>query len=237
MNTMKSFAIFKKEDILKLLFESADDKYREFTCKLIPNIDKENTIGVRTPTLRTLAKAIKGSDTAYDFMRALPHRYLEENHLHGYLIEYERDYEKALSLTIDFLPFIDNWATCDTTRPKVFKKDLDTLFTYIRKWIASKHTYTVRYAVGLLLSFYLDEKFDKSHLSLVASIKSDEYYVKMMVAWYFATALSKQYEATIPYLEKGVMEKWTHNKTITKAVESYRISDDKKAYIKTLRKK
>ncbi len=237
MNTMKSFAIFKKEDITQTLFSLKDDTYRDFTSKLVPNIEKDNIIGVRTPTLRNIAKALKGSDIAYEFMSTLPHRYLEENHLHGFLIEYEKDYEKALSLTCDFLPFINNWATCDTTRPKVFKKDLDTLFTYIKKWITSKHTYTIRYAVGLLLSFYLDDKFDKSHLSLVASIKSDEYYVKMMVAWYFATALAKQYETTIPYIENGVIEKWTHNKTITKAVESYRISDDKKAYIKTLRKK
>lgn len=237
MDNMKSIAIFKKEDIAESLFSFREDTYRDFTSKLIPNIDKDSIIGVRTPIVRKIAKAIKGSDAAYDFLACKNHRYLEEKYLHGFLIEYEKDYEKALSLTIDFLPVIDNWATCDTVRPKVFKKDLCTLFTHIEQWIKSPHTYTVRYAVGLLLSFYLDEKFDKSHLSLVASIKSDEYYVKMMVAWYFATALAKQYDATIPYLENYVLDKWTHNKTITKAVESYRISDDTKAYIKTLRKK
>ncbi len=223
------------ESILEFLLENKDEKYRAFTAKLIPTIDKNNIIGVRTPVLRKYAKKIKGTDVCSDFMTKLPHRYLEENHLHGFLLETVRDFDKALMLTSSFLPYIDNWATCDTTRPKVFKKHLDALYPHIIKWLHSSHTYTVRYAIGLLLSFYLDDAFSKEHLTLVSMIKSDEYYINMMIAWYFATALAKQYDATIPYINNAVLPVWTHNKTIQKACESFRISDTKKEYLRTLK--
>lgn len=235
MNNMDSFAIFCKEDILKELKNNSEEKYRDFTAKLIPNIDKEKIIGVRTPKVRALAKALRGSEVSYDYLGDLPHKYLEENNLHGFLIEYERDFSRAISLTESFLPYIDNWSTCDTSRPKVFKKHLDLLYPYIKKWIKSSHEYTVRYAIGLLLSFYLDERFEKAHLGLVASVKSDEYYVKMMAAWYFATALAKQYNSALPYIENRVLDKWTHNKTIAKACESFRVISSHKAYLRTLK--
>ena len=235
MDNMKSIAILHKEDILKVLFENKDEKYREFTSSLIPSVDKGDIIGVRVPVIRTLSKAIKGSNAADEFLNTLPHRYLEENHLHGFLIEHERDFSKALTQITRFLPYIDNWATCDSVRPKVFKKHLNELFPYIKQWIKSDHTYTVRYAIGLLLSFYLGEEFDKEHLLMVSQVKSDEYYINMMIAWYFATALYKQYDHTIPYLENAVLSKWTHNKTIQKACESYRVSDSHKAYLRTLK--
>lgn len=235
MSNMESFAIFSKEDIIKELKSHSEEKYRDFTAKLIPNINKDSIIGVRTPKLRALAKTLKGSEVSYDYLSSLPHKYLEENHLHGFLVEYERDFEKALKLTENFLPYIDNWATCDTTRPKVFKKHKAELLPYIKQWINSSHEYTVRYAIGLLNSFYLDESFEKTHLDLVASVKRDEYYIKMMVAWYFATALAKQYDFTLPYIENKALDEWTHNKAIVKACESYRVSDSHKAYLRTLK--
>ncbi len=235
MISMESFAIFKKEDITKYLLECRDEGYKDFTSKLIPNIDNENIIGVRTPTVRKLAKSLRKSKVAYDYLHSLPHKYLEENHLHGFLIENEKDFRTAVKLTEDFLPYIDNWATCDSVRPKVFKKYKEELYPHICEWINSKHEYTVRYAIGLLLSFYLDDAFSTKHLELVAGVKSDEYYIKMMVAWYFATALAKQYESTIPYIENKVLQKWTHNKTIVKSCESYRVSDPHKAYLRTLK--
>lgn len=235
MINMDSFAFFTKEDITRFLFECKDESYKDFSSKLIPTIEKERIIGVRTPKVRALAKALKGSEISYDYLSCLPHKYLEENHLHGFLIEYEKDFNKALELLESFLPCIDNWATCDTIRPKVFKKHKEALYPYIKKWIKSPHEYTVRFAIGLLLSFYLDDAFDCSHLDLVASVKRDEYYIKMMVAWYFATALAKQYESAIPYIENNVLQKWTHNKTIVKSCESFRVSDSHKAYLRTLR--
>lgn len=235
MENLEFFEAFKTEDITVYLQSRKDDSYKDFTAKLIPTIDKNRIIGVRTPLVRALAKKIKGSEVSYDYLSLLPHKYLEENHLHGFLIELERDFEKALQLTESFLPFIDNWATCDCVRPKVFKKHLSELYPCLCKWIKSSHTYTVRYAIGLLLSFYLDENFSDEHLKLVSSVKSDEYYVKMMVAWYFATALAKQYNSTLPYIENKTLDKWTHNKTITKACESYRVENSHKAYLRTLK--
>ena len=235
MNSMKSVAVLKKEDILSVLFENKDEKYREFTSSLNPSVSINDFIGVRVPIIRALSKSIKGTEIASEFLKSLPHRYLEENHLHGFLIEHERDFSTALSEIIRFLPYIDNWATCDCIRPKVFKKHPSELLPYIKQWLQSNHTYTVRYAIGLLLSFYLDDEFDKEHLSMVSQVSSDEYYVNMMIAWYFATALVKQYEHAIPYIENAVLQKWTHNKTIQKACESYRVSDTHKAYLRTLK--
>ncbi len=224
-------------DITKYLKENKDEKYRDFTSRLIPNISKDDILGVRVPILRSLAKTLKNSELACDYLSVLPHRYLEENHLHGFLIENEKDFDKAVKLIKDFLPYIDNWATCDNVRPKVFKKDLNTLYEYIKEWLQSDHVYTVRYAIGLLNSFYLDDSFSVEQLELVSQLKSDEYYVNMMIAWYFATALYKQYDKTLPYIENKELSKWTHNKAIVKACESLRIDNSTKAYLRTLKLK
>lgn len=228
-------AINKAEDLTEFLFKLKDEKYKKFTATLTPSVCESNVIGVRVPQLRSLAKKLKGTSVADEFMRALPHAYLEENHLHGYLIEFERDFSSCIDKLEKFLPYIDNWATCDTVRPKVFKKHKAELFPYIEKWLSSNNTYTVRYAIGMLLSFYLDDEFNKEHLLMVAKIKSDEYYINMMVAWYFATALAKQYESALPYIENNVLSSFVHNKTIGKACESYRVDDSHKAYLRTLR--
>ena len=235
MGNINVFNINKKEDVLTYLSENSDESYRDFTAKLIPGIDKELILGVRTPKLRELAKKLGKTDTAHDYLSTLPHRYLEENHLHAFLIEQEKDFDKALMLTKEFLPYIDNWATCDCFRPKVFRKNPEPLYDNIKKWLKSEHTYTLRYAIGLLNSFYIDDKFLCEHLELVSKIHSDEYYINMMIAWYFATALSKQYQSALPYLEKKVLPKWVHNKTIQKACESYRVETSHKAYLRTLK--
>lgn len=235
MYNEKDFDFKTTGEITDFLFLNADEKYRDFTANLTPNIKKANIIGVRVPFLRQLSKKLKNTDISEKYLHNLPHTFLEENHLHGFLIEHCTDFSRAISLTESFLPYIDNWATCDTVRPKIFKKHLDDVYERIKSWIKSDHTYTVRYAIGLLNSFYLDEHFRKEHLRLVADIKSDEYYVNMMIAWYFATALHKQYDEAVKYLKTPVLSKWVHNKTISKACDSYRIDVDTKAYLRTLR--
>ncbi len=235
MYTVNDYDLKTKNDITDFLFKNADVKYRDFTAKLTPNIDKETIIGVRVPLLRQLSKKLKNADVATEFLSTLPHSYLEENHLHGFLIEHCRDYDTAVSLLEDFLPYIDNWATCDTVRPKVFKKHPKELIDKIKLWIQSENPYTVRYAIGLLNSFYLDEHFSPEHLHIVSKIKSDEYYINMMIAWYFATALCKQYDCAVKHLENHTLSQWVHNKAIQKAIESYRIDTDTKAYLRTLK--
>ena len=235
MYTINDFEFKDKNDITDFLLRNADEEYREFTAKLTPNIDKESIIGVRVPLLRKLSKKLKNTDVATDFLHSLPHSYLEENHLHGFLIEHSTDFDTAISLLEDFLPYINNWATCDTVRPKILKKHTDKLFQKIKLWLKSDHTYSVRYAIGLLNSFYLDEHFESEHLQLVAGIKSDEYYINMMIAWYFATALCKQYDDAVKILENRTLPLWVHNKAIQKARESYRIDADTKAYLNTLK--
>lgn len=230
-------SINNTKSITEYLKNNSDEGYQAFSAKLIPNISKNVIIGVRAPIIHSLAKAIKGTAVEKDFLNTLPHRYLEENQLHGKLCELEKDFDVALKLTTDFLPYIDNWATCDTIRPKAFKKDLSTLYTHIKEWLKSERTYTVRYAIGLLNSFYLDEAFSTEHLKLVSKLNSDEYYINMMIAWYFATALCKQYDEAVVFLKNKALSKWTHNKAIQKACESLRISDDKKAYLRTLKLK
>ena len=217
------------------LFELRDPGYREFHSRLMPTIDKETIIGVRTPQLRKLAKEFGRMPESVEFLKKLPHRYYEENNLHGLLIETIRDYEECLQAVNVFLPYIDNWATCDMLSPKVFGRHLAELLPQVKAWIDSGKTYTVRFGIGMLMRFYLDEEFSVDYARLVADVKSDEYYVNMMVAWYFATALAKQYEAVLPFLKQHCLAKWTHNKTIQKAVESYRITDEQKVYLKTLR--
>lgn len=224
-------------EIQEKLFALQDVGYKAFQSKLMPTIDPDTIIGVRSPAQKALAKELFGTPLAEEFLRTLPHTYYEENNLHGLLIMREKNYDTVLAQLEDFLPCIDNWATCDTLRPNVFAKHKAELLGEIRKWLVSDHAYTVRFAIEMLMTFYLDEDFFPEALELVAAVDWEEYYVKMMVAWYFATALAKQYEAALPYVEQGRLERWTHNKTIQKAVESYRITDEQKAYLKTFRRK
>lgn len=221
--------------IQKRLLALQDSGYRTFQCKLIPTINPETVIGIRTPILRKFAKEFAGTADAEKFLQTLPHKYYDENNLHGFLIQAEKDYDRAVSLANAFLPYVDNWATCDLMSPKVFRKHLPELLVQIKKWLRSGKTYTVRFGVEMLMSFFLDAEFKKEYLELVAKIRSDEYYVKMMVAWFFATALAKQYEATLPYIEAHRLSAWAHNKAIQKAIESYRITDAEKAYLRTLK--
>lgn len=219
------------------LFELQDLKYKEFASKLMPTVNPETVIGVRTPALRKLAREFAQRPEAGEFLKILSHGYYEENNLHGFLIETIKDYAAALAAVDEFLPYIDNWATCDLISPKIFKNHLPELYEKIKVWLLSDQTYTVRFGIGMLMSFYLDDAFRPEILELVAAIRSEEYYINMMIAWHFATALAKQYEAAVPYIQEQRLEKWTHNKAIQKAVESYRISDEAKAYLRTLKVK
>ena len=222
-------------DIQQVLFESRDLAYREFQAKLIPNIAKESILGVRTPILREMAKKLKKEAQERDFLERLPHAYFDENQLHAFTISLEKDFERCVASVEVFLPYVDNWATCDQLSPKVFKKHRRELLSYIKKWLASEHTYTIRFGVGMLMEHFLDEDFEPEGLELVAELRSEEYYVNMMRAWYFATALAKQYEAALLYLQKGRMDQWTHRKTIQKAIESNRITAEQKDYLRSLK--
>ena len=224
-------------DIREALFQLQDVKYRDFLKKLIPTVDPDRIIGVRTPDLRKLAKAVCKEPVAAEFLAALPHEYFDENQLHAFIISEEKDYDKCIGLVESFLPYVDNWATCDQMSPKVFKKHRDDLLLHIKKWLKSKETYTIRFAVGMLMEHFLDEDFDPSYPEMVAKIQSEEYYVNMMKAWYFATALAKQYDTAIRFIEEQKLDVWTHNKAIQKARESYRITPEQKVYLKTLKKK
>ena len=223
-----------EKEIRKQLQELKDEKYKSFNHSLIPGVDDE-FIGVRTPELKALAKKLSKEKDIQDFLDDLPHHVFEENQLHAFIINEIKDYTEAMNETEKFLPYVNNWATCDQLSPKAFKKDLKDLLKKCKKWIASKETYTIRFGVGMLMRYFLDEEFDDAYPKLVAKIHSDEYYVKMMVAWYFATALAKQYDSVIGYLEDKKLYPWVHNKTISKAIESYRVSDEHKDYLKTLR--
>ncbi len=223
------------KEVEEQLFEMQDLKYRNFHAGLMPNIDKNRIIGVRTPRLRTFAKEYGKTENAKTFLTVLPHQYYEENNLHGLLIEQIKEYDSALDELERFLPYIDNWATCDMLAMKVVKKHLDLFIKKIYQWLESKHTYTIRFAIGMLMRYYLEDTFKIGYARKVAEIRSEEYYVNMMRAWYFATALAKQYEQVIPFLEEREMDAWTHNKTIQKSVESYRISPKQKEYLITLK--
>ena len=225
------------EEIRKRLFELQDTKYRDFQGKLIPNIDLETVIGVRTPELRKFAKEILKSGDYTDFLQDLPHKYFDENQLHAFLISGMKDYGECLDALCKFLPYVDNWATCDQMSPKVFKKHRAELLPKIKEWIGSTEAYTIRFAVGMLMEHFLDEDFSDEYPDMVSELRSDEYYVNMMIAWYFATALAKQYDLILPYIEQHRLEAWTHNKAIQKSVESYRITDEQKEYLKTLKLK
>lgn len=226
-----------EREVREKLFALQDKAYQEFQKPLIPTVAPEAVIGVRTPALRKFAREFGKSPEALEFMKLLPHMYYEENNLHAFLIEGIGDYDKTIAAVDEFLPYIDNWATCDMKSPKVFYKHRPELLEKINEWIRSDHTYTIRFAIKMLMTHFLDEDFDPAYLSLVASVHSEEYYVRMMVAWYFATALHAQYEATLPILEDNRLEIWTHNKTIQKAVESYRITDEQKTYLRSRKRK
>lgn len=223
------------ECIRARLFALQDEGYRAFHSRLMPTVPLETVIGVRVPALRRLAKQLAGTPQAEAFLQELPHTYYEENNLHAFLLESIRDYDAALAATEKFLPYIDNWATCDSFCPKVFAKHKEDLLPVLRRWMASDHPYTVRYGMEMLMRYYLDEDFRPEHLAWAAAVHSGEYYINMMRAWYFATALAKQPEAALPWLTARRLDVWTHNKTIQKAVESSRIPAETKAFLRTLR--
>lgn len=219
----------------KQLFELQDLKYRDFHSKLMPETDKETVIGIRTPVLRKFAKEFAGTSEAEAFLRQLPHRYYEENNLHMMLITGIKDYEKCMEEIQRFLPCIDNWATCDYPAPKCFARHKDQVLEEAKRWISSGETYVIRYGIGMLMRLFLDEDFSSEYLEMAAAVQSQEYYVNMMLAWYFATALAKQWDATVPYIEHHKLPDWVHRKTIQKAVESYRITPEQKEYLKGFR--
>ena len=223
------------EEIREKLYDRQDLKYRDFQAKLIPGMETEKMIGVRTPDLRKIAKQMVKREDIGEFLENLPHEFFDENQVHAFVISELKDYGRCVQGVERFLPFVDNWATCDQMSPKVFKKHRPELLDSIKEWIRSEHTYTVRFAVGMLMQHYLDEDFDPEYPEMVAEVQSEEYYIRMMIAWYFATALAKQYEAVLPYIEERRLEPWTHNKTIQKAVESYRISPEQKEYLRSLK--
>ena len=225
------------EEIVNLLFSKQDAQYRAFQAPLIPNVDEKTFIGVRTPELKKIAKEIGNTSLGKEFIETLSHSYFEENQLHAFIVSNIKDYQSCLNEVKRFLPYIDNWATCDQLCPKVFSKHKEELINEIKEWLKSNHLYTKRFAIKMLMSFYLDDSFNKEHLKLVSNIKSEEYYLNMMVAWYFATALAKQYDSTIKYLEDKKLSPWVHNKTIQKALESYRINEEQKSYLRSLKLK
>ena len=225
------------KEIQEQLFALQDPAYRDFTAPLLPNLPRETIIGVRTPALRRLAKELKQEGKAGEFLRQLPHAFFEENGLHAALLCLERDFDFCLEEVERFLPHIDNWATCDGLNPDCFKKHHGELIKCVPAWLRSEHTYTIRFGVGVLMNHFLDGDFRPEYLDWVTAIESEEYYLRMMQAWYFATALAKQYDAALPVLENRRLDPWTHNRTIQKAVESRRITPEQKAYLKTLRRK
>jgi len=229
--------------IRKSLLEMQDLEYRNFHKKLIPNIDENTIIGVRIPRLRAYAKellkASKKDESVLaglnNFLEDLPHKYYEENNLHAFLLEGTKDFDECVQLINKFLPYVDNWATCDSMSPKVFKKNSEKLLPYINDWLANEHTYTIRFGIGMLMSHFLDDLFRPEYLEWVARVQSEEYYVNMMIAWYFATAFAKQYEASVVYIEEKKLPIWVHNKAIQKAVESYRVTSEQKEYLKSFK--
>ncbi len=221
--------------IQKQLFEMQDLEYKAFHSKLMPTIEEDKIIGVRIPILRKFANEFAKTEDSAKFIAKLPHHYYEENNLHAFVLEKIKDFDTAVKLTEEFLPYIDNWATCDMFFPKVFGKNKEKILDFAKKWMKSEHTYTVRYGIGILMRLFLDEDFTEEYLELVGSIRSEEYYVNMMIAWYFATALAKQYESAVTFIEQEKLSTWVHNKTIQKAVESYRVPKATKDYLKTLK--
>lgn len=222
--------------IQEKLFALRDAEYARFQRKLVPNISPEKVIGVRVPEVRKLAKSLIRETEAVEFLTSLPHEYYDEDMLHGLLISEEKDYDLCIALVDAFLPYVDNWAVCDIMSPKVFRKHKPELMEKIRTWSASAHTYTCRFGLEMLMTHFLDADFQPEYLEIPAAVRSSEYYVNMMIAWFFATALAKQWEATIPYLQQNRLDPWTHNKTIQKARESYRITSEQKEWLSTLKR-
>jgi 3-methyladenine DNA glycosylase AlkD len=225
------------ENIKKDLLSMKDDSYKKFICNLIPNISDQTVIGIRTLILKKYAKTLKKECDTTDFLNNLPHEYLEENSLHSFLIMEIKDFSECIKKVDEFLPFVDNWAVCDSLRPKCFKNNKSELFGYIQKWIKSSHEYTVRFGIQMLMLHFLEDDFSPCHFKIIESIKRDEYYIKMMIAWYFSTALTVRFQDTVNFLIKNTLDVWTHNKTIQKAKESFKISDEQKTLLNTLRRK
>ena len=223
------------EEIKKDLFQLQDQGYRDFQSKLIPTVAKESIIGVRTPALRKYARQLVKREDISVFLQDLPHEYFDENQLHAFIISEIKDYAVCMKRVNAFLPLVDNWATCDQLSPRIFKKHRRDLIDQVRLWLSSDRVFTIRFAIGMLMQHFLDEDFDLAYPEMVAGVRSEEYYINMMIAWYFATALAKQYEAVLPYIEKEKLDVWTHNKAIQKAVESYRIRPEQKEYLKGLK--
>ena len=224
-----------REEIVAELFQMQDRDYALMQAKIIPTVGSERIIGVRTPALRLLAKNLYKDPDTDAFLSCLPHPYFDEDQLHAFVISLEKDFDTCMARVEAFLPFIDNWATCDQLSPKAFKKNPERLLPFIQNWIRSDKTYTVRFAVGMLMQHFLNDRFCTAQADMVAQIRSEEYYINMMIAWYFATALAKQYDQVVPYLEKNRLSDWVQNKTIQKSVESFRITDEQKAYLRTLK--
>ena len=225
--------MIQNNDILKTLYALQDAVYRDFNSGLIPNLPCNSFIGVRTPQLRKLAKDIIKSGMADEFLAQLPHKYFEENQLHAFILSYMRDFDVVIHEIGHFLPYVDNWATCDQLSPIVFKSNKKILLDYVYKWVKSKHSYTVRFGVKVLMQYWQDEDFDEKYADIVVNIKSDDYYINMMRAWYFATGLAKQYNRILPYLQK--LDDWTRKHTIQKALESFRVSDEHKQELRLLK--
>ena len=215
----------RTDQLSDVLFQNQDEAYRQMQVRLLPNIAPDTIIGVRTPVLRGIAKEM---EDRYHFLKALPHSCFEENQIHCFLLEREKDFGFVISEIERFLPYVDNWATCDQLRPRCFQKNRKALLPYIRKWIASDEPFTIRFGIGMLMVHFLDDGYDKTLLELPASVDSEEYYVRMMIAWFFATALAKQYADALPYITTHRLDKWTHNKTIQKAIESDRVTPEHK---------
>ena len=221
--------------VSEMLAECGSEKYRDFQSKLVPNIPKETILGVRTPDMRKIAKEIKGTEEAEEFLADLPHKYHEENLVHFFLIAMIRDFDECVRAVETFLPYVDCWPVCDQSSPKVFSKNHEKLLPLIQRWIRSQHVYTVRFGIRMLMNEFLGEDFRPEYLEWAANAAGEDYYIKMMIAWYFATALAKKYDESIIYIEERRLDPWTHKKAIQKAIESYRVSDEHKAYLKTLR--
>ncbi len=234
---MVGFSDLINEEIINNLNSLSDSKYRDFQINLIPGKTSAQMIGVRTPDLRSYAKELSKRDDISDFLSNLPHKYFDENQLHAFIISLLKDYDKCMVEVERFLPYVDNWATCDQMSPKIFKKNREKLLEKIRDWIVSDKTYTIRFGIKMLMEHFLDDDFELQYPDMVASVRSEEYYVNMMIAWYFATALAKQYDSILPYIEEKRLDTWTHNKAIQKSIESYRITDDQKSYLRSLKQK
>ncbi|MBQ3891316.1 MAG: DNA alkylation repair protein [Lachnospiraceae bacterium] len=223
------------EKLQKALFDNQDKEYRVFQQKLMPGIELENIIGVRLPVIRKIAKENAKTEDAKKFLDLLPHKYYDENQLHGFLINLIKDYDECVKRIDEFLPYVDNWAVCDSINPKMLSKHKEELIKDIKRWVSSKETYTIRHGIHMLMAFFLDSDFKKEYLEIPAKIVSEEYYVNMMIAWFFATALAKKWDATITYIEEKKLPVWVHNKTIQKAIESFRVNEEHKQYLRSLK--